>query len=194
MVDKVIAERFDLVISKGRNLLLLSSADPNRVPPEPFMEWKSQSHTLLVSIFGADHIYSTDFAKWTREGSKGLVQSGMGVLTAAAEDCAKGFTWELRERVHADIFDDYLEMAASLAEDGFTNAAAVIAGTTLEEHLRQLCQKNNIEVTVTKRNGSTEPKKASVMNDDLYKQSVYPQPEWRLIRDGLTSETIAHTS
>ncbi len=56
----------------------------------------------------------------------------------------------------------------------------MIAGTTLEEHLRQLCQKNHLDVTVTKPNGSTEPKKASVMNDDMRKQLVFPQPDWRL--------------
>ena len=144
--------------------------DPNRVPPEMFMEWKSQSLSLLISIFGANHTYSADFEKWAREGAKGFVGSGMGILTAAAEDCAKGYIWTLRERVHANVFDDYLEMAASLLSDGYMTAAAVIAGTTLEEHLRELCQKSGVKVN----------KKASVMNDDLLKQSVYPQTEWRL--------------
>jgi hypothetical protein len=77
---------------------------------------------------------------------------------------------------------DHLVMAEHLVKDGgYKDAAAVLAGSTLEEHLRKLCKKHNIATTVTKANGSTEPKKASAMNVELRTQGVYNQPEWRQV-------------
>ena len=49
------------------------------------------------------------------------------------------------ELIHADIFTGFLEMGYYLLEEGYKDPAAVLAGGTLEEHLRKLCQKNNIE-------------------------------------------------
>jgi hypothetical protein len=102
------------------------------------------------------------------------------VLLAAQEDFLHGHLWSLKERVHADLFDDYLEMSIHLLSDGYITAAAVIAGTTLEEHLRKLCQKNDIGVATIKRDGSSGAKKASVMNDELVKAEVIQKAEGRL--------------
>ena len=53
---------------------------------------------------------------------------------------------KFHELVHADIFTDFLEMADYLLEEGYKDPAAVLAGGTLEEHLRKLCHKKNIEI------------------------------------------------
>ena len=52
------------------------------------------------------------------------------------------------------------------------DAAAVIAGGTLEAHLRQLCAKHGIDVEVSTSKG-IRPKRADTMNADLAKESVY---------------------
>lgn len=182
LVDTVIAERFEIVLNKGRILLEEKAFDYSvgykqveMVPREPLAAWRSQGLTLLRTVFGPDHGYATEFDKGTADPAvlfpiASFVSVGLGVLTAAAEDHTNGYTWTLRERVHADVFDDYLEMAVALLKDGYVTAAAVIAGTTLEEHLRKLCQKHGVAIS----------KRASVMNDALLKQSVYSQAEWRL--------------
>jgi hypothetical protein len=48
------------------------------------------------------------------------------------------------------------------------NAAAVIAGSTLEVHIKQLCAKHSVS---TQSNG--KPKKADTLNADLVKASAY---------------------
>ena len=186
VVDKLIAERFEKVITKGRALQTTEAYDSDiwgKLPNgEHFGAWRSQSLALLETVFSPSHAYAKDFRAATDYKSDKLhyamlshVESGMGTLGAAAEDHANGHTWTLREHVHADVFDDFLEMAESLLNGGYVTAAAVIAGTTLEEHLRKLCQKHRVAAN----------KKASVINDALVKQAIYPLGEGRLTQGWL---------
>ncbi|MFZ0592306.1 MAG: hypothetical protein WAM39_17735, partial [Bryobacteraceae bacterium] len=75
------------------------------------------------------------------------------------------------ELVHADVFSDFLEMADHLLEQGYKDAAAVIVGSVLEEHLRKLCQKHGLGTTIN----SGAPKKADLINADLAGAMVYPK-------------------
>jgi hypothetical protein len=67
------------------------------------------------------------------------------------------------------VLADFLEMADDLQRSGYKDAAAVIAGSTLEEHLRKLATKNAI--ATEKPDGSA--RKADSMNVDLAKVPVY---------------------
>lgn len=84
-------------------------------------------------------------------------------------DLKSGWTESVIELVHAETHSDYLEMALSLLESAYKDAAAVIAGTALEVHVRALCVKHGVD---TERPDGT-PKKATVMNADLKKAGVY---------------------
>lgn len=148
--------------------------------PRPFAAWRSQCLALLRAAFGHNDTYTNSFEIDTVQKPinglpTGLItaqtaEAGLGVLQAAADDHANGCSFTVRQRVYADVFDDFLEMAAHLLDGGYTTAAAVIAGTTLEEHARKLCQKH----------GVTTGKTAAATNEALYKQSVYSQADWRL--------------
>ncbi|MGW9188095.1 hypothetical protein [Streptomyces rubiginosohelvolus] len=70
--------------------------------------------------------------------------------------------------MHADTYSDYLEMAEALLAKGYKDAAAVIAETSLEVHIRALCIKNGMTTAV-----AGKPKKATTMNADLRKAGVY---------------------
>jgi len=63
-------------------------------------------------------------------------------------------------------------MADHLLDSGYKDPAAVICGSVLEEHLRQLCIKNNIPIEV-KKNGKMKPINADQLNADLAKQNIY---------------------
>ena len=63
-------------------------------------------------------------------------------------------------------------MAEYLLEQNYKDPAAVIAGSVLEEHLRQLCDKNGIEIVI-KKNGKLKSKKADSLNSDLYRKLSY---------------------
>ncbi len=82
--------------------------------------------------------YIDQYQQWeARHNSK--IQSIMGTVDALLLDLEADYLKSLTELIHDDIFSDYLEMAESLLDDSFKDASAVIAGSTLEEHLRKLC-------------------------------------------------------
>jgi hypothetical protein len=63
-------------------------------------------------------------------------------------------------------------MAEHLLQEGYKDPAAVMIGSVLEEHLRQLCGRNNILVEVDK-GGRVSAKKADLLNADLANATVY---------------------
>lgn len=96
----------------------------------------------------------------------------IGVARSLSEDLKAGYLRSLEELVHGELFSDFLEMAAHLASTGYKDAAAVIAGSTLEAHLRQLAKRLDIEVERVTTKG-TEPKKADAVNSELAKAGAY---------------------
>jgi hypothetical protein len=89
----------------------------------------------------------------------------LGIVRGLREDYAAGYTQSVEELIHADLFTDFLDMAKELLDKGYKDAAAVIAGSTLEGHLRQLATKHSI--SVTKPDGKAE--KAEAINTALGK-------------------------
>jgi hypothetical protein len=63
-------------------------------------------------------------------------------------------------------------MSEYFIEEGYKDPAAVMTGCVLEEHLRQLCELNEIEVTFEK-DYKFITKKANLLNSELAKKNVY---------------------
>jgi len=103
-----------------------------------------------------------------------------GVLAGLYQDLKAGYLKSYSELVHADIFSDYIEMAEYLLEEGYKDPAAVITGSTLEEHLRKLCLKNGINIEIMS-SGKLRPKKADAINSELAKQGVYSKLEQKSV-------------
>ncbi len=98
-----------------------------------------------------------------------LVQMLRGILQAMRDDVAAGRLRSITEMLHADVFTDFLEQAEYLLNEGFKEAAAVLMRGVLEEHVRQLCDKNSISV----RKPDGKPKKVDTMNAELVKANAY---------------------
>ena len=75
-------------------------------------------------------------------------------------------------------------MATHLLSEGYKDAAAVIAGSTLEEHLRQLAGKHSV-TTEHAQKGRTVPKKADRLNADLAKAAAYKKLDHKNITSWL---------
>lgn len=108
-------------------------------------------------------------------------KSIMGVVKALRDDLKGGYIRSLVELVHSEVFADFLEMAQHLCEAAYKDAAAVIAGSTLESHLRSLCSKAAIPVEVQKAGGRTEPKRADAMNSELAAAGGYSKLDQKAI-------------
>jgi hypothetical protein len=101
----------------------------------------------------------------------------LAIAKALRDDLKKGWTRSVTELVHAETNDDYLEMAYELLGANYKDPSAVIAGTTLEVHVRALCVKYGIDTELA--DGSY--KKTDVMNADLKRVGVYGKMEQKQI-------------
>jgi hypothetical protein len=126
-------------------------------------------------IGGSESAYSKDVDRLLKANPPLHMHTSsiIGVAKALLEDLKAGYIRSLVEIVHGDMFSDFLEMAGHLCESGYKDAAAVIAGSTLESHIRELCHKAGIPVEIAKAAGDNAPKKAEAMNSELTAAGVY---------------------
>ena len=88
---------------------------------------------------------------------------------ALRDDIADGWLSSVTELAHADTYAGYLEMAEGLQSQGYKDAAAVIAGTSLEVHLKALATKHGLGLQAP--NGG--PKKMDAVNAELKAAGIY---------------------
>lgn len=172
-IEKFIV-RVDQLIERANEVLNSEfKVDNHRfVDNELFHSFSSGSRSFLESTFGKDHAYFKEFESSVNNATPHSAKAGLGILVAVRDEMAGGWIDSAKGLVSAEIFADFLEMADHLLEEKYKDAAAVITGSVLEEHLRQLCQKNGIDVEFV-NNGKVKPKKADLLNADLAKNAVY---------------------
>jgi hypothetical protein len=86
-----------------------------------------------------------------------------GIVEETHAAILNGHLVSYEELIHGDMFGDVLEEAEHLHSEGYKDPAAVLAGTSLELHLKKLCAKHTITVAP----------KASIINDDLKRAGAY---------------------
>lgn len=189
MIDQRLLDRIDDLISTGEDVRRSSpqgsgrpTAARDRVNGPKFWGWQSQVTSFLSRMLGASDTYTVSFIEHTRLSGLFETDVGLSILLSARQDLCDGRLSTLRELVHADLFSDFLEMAEYLMDEdhGYKDAAAVLAGGVLEEHLRQLCQRQTISIEVQTANG-TKPKKADTMNADLAAATVYNKNQQKIV-------------
>lgn len=167
-------ERLDALIKAGQQVLVTSQAPgegiigDNYVDSVMFYEWKAASLSFVSYLFGERHTHYRLLNQGCQDPCEADTLKGLGVLNAAKQDIEGGFLVSLKSLVAADLFADFIEMADHLLEAGYKDAAAVLIGGVLEEHLRRLCSANRIVLTE-----ASKPKRADRLNADLAKASVY---------------------
>ena len=102
-----------------------------------------------------------------------LIRILAGILQALRADYAADRIRTFQELVHSDLFADLLEAAEYLHGEGWKDAAAVMAGGVLEQHLRELCRKHGVDPAQP----SGKPKMLDALNADLAKASAYGKIE-----------------
>jgi hypothetical protein len=107
-----------------------------------------------------------------REFERNKPEQLAGVARSLSLDMKAGYLKSLEELIHGELFGDFLEMAQHLVESGYKDAAAVIAGSSLEAHLRQLAKRSGVPTEHTTARG-IEPKKADLLNAELVKAGAY---------------------
>ena len=139
---------------------------------ELFQEFRSSTLSFLEKTFGEKHTFYKEFEKKVKDTYKYETEEGRGILKAVKNEIEGGWIFTVKGLVSAEIFSDFLEMAEYLLKEGFKDASAVMVGSVLEEHLRQLCHKKGIPVERIK-DGKSLPKKADLLNSELTASELY---------------------
>jgi hypothetical protein len=100
-----------------------------------------------------------------------------GVLLALRSDIERDRLRTFEEMIHSALFDDLLSAAQHFVDSGHRMPAAVMAGGTLEEHLRQLAKKFGIDIVSIGKKGKPEPKGGMALNDELFKANAFSKPQ-----------------
>jgi hypothetical protein len=110
-----------------------------------------------------------------------------GNLRALRADFEAGRLRSLEELVHAEVFADFLDMCRYYLRSGHKDAAAVISGSVLEEHLRKLAIKAGVPLVDEKG----EHRKIESINAELAKASVYGGPDQKQVTASLSLRNYA---
>ena len=171
-IDQLIQKADEVIQTKEIRLIGTSNPIQPYVNEGLFHPFRSASLSFLSMTFGKDHIHYVEFNSKADQPKLHCAEIGHGILSVAREELAGGWLTTTRGLVSAEIFSNFLEMAQYLLDEECEDPATVMAGSVLEEHLGQLCQKHGISTETTKQ-GRSHPKKADVLNLDLAKKEVY---------------------
>ena len=143
---------------------------------EELQKVKTKAIAAVVRIVGKESDYYSGIdaiLKKKHINEYQVMRRIIGCTEALREDLENGYLKSLSEIVHSEVFSDYIGMSEHLLEGGYKDAAAVIVGSSLESHIRELCRKSSIPIETNTKGGKKSPKNADAMNNELYVNKIY---------------------
>jgi len=134
---------------------------------EFYKEAITQCQSLIANVYGEDSQMFERFGK--EKFVQGDLDGIKGYLNTLKYEVENDWLTSIKGLITAEVFTDFFEMAEHFLENNYKDAAAIIVGTTLENHLKQLSVVHNNPVTTD----TGKSKAASLLNDDLTKLGVY---------------------
>ena len=173
-------EQIETVIEKYRDLVKSPTPGKNKLENERII---TLCRAVVHRITGPGEPYASQLSDLlhTKKADSILIPRMIGLVQALQADLRAGYFKTAAELIHGAVFGDFLEMADHLLENGYKDAAAVVVGSTLEAHLRQLCQKFGVAIEAGDNKGNLRQKKADRMNSDLAAASAYSKPDQKHI-------------
>lgn len=136
--------------------------------------------SFIDRVYGREHSHFAEFQDCTNDSYLYHAENGLAIIRIIRDEIAGGWLFTVRGLVAAEVFADFLEMAEHLLESGYKDPAAVMGGSVLEEHLRQLCNKHAIAINEQK-NEKQVPKKADRLNAELAAATAYSKLDQKQI-------------
>ena len=169
-------EQIDAVIEKYRDLIKSPKPGKNKLENERII---TLCRAVVHRVAGPGEPYAAQLSDLLhpKRADSILIPRIIGLVQALQADLRAGYLKTASELIHGEVFGDFLEMGDHLLENGYKDAAAVVAGSTLEAHLRQLCQKFGVAIETKDSKGDLRPKKADRMNSDLVVASAYKKTD-----------------
>ncbi|NJM43360.1 MAG: hypothetical protein HC858_04165 [Brachymonas sp.] len=175
----VLLQQLDSVLAYKEDLLKSSPCSFGDLTGVPFHDIR-KGITLAIAVIERIGGQDSPYAKQVKNieiqtqqfDLQFMAMELFGVVEALRSDVASGYLLSVKELIHGELFTDFLDMAEHLLNEGYKDASAVIAGSSLEAHLKKLCVKHSISLTTASSSGS-KPKKADGINADLAIAQAY---------------------
>ena len=145
-----------------------------------FNQMRSGTLSFLKNLFEEGHPFYKEFNRKVESSTPSHTVIAIGILMAVKQEIDGGWIFTMKGLVSAEIFSDFLEMADHLLHEGYKDPSAVMIGSVLEEHLRQLCIRNGIP-TEADKGGKSIPKKADLLNTELASLNIYNKLDQKTI-------------
>ena len=149
MMTEDILKRIDELIGLGNAMLAAiipatqySSAS---VDNGKFRGFRSASLSFLERIFGASQTYYKEFIEHVTINWPSHNEVGINILQAAKEEIEGGWLFTVEGQVSAEIFADFIALAKEALDDN-KDVAAVLACAALEDALKRVAIKENLDV------------------------------------------------
>lgn len=172
-IDERIAEKFKALLGEGKEILQRSGWNGQQyqrsIDAVAYMRFRTEALNLIKRSCGEDSDHYQQLKTLAEDKSIALnsyyFKDCYGVLEAAYRDYKGGMIFQVRAMVAAEVFDDFLEQAEHLFEQGFHVPAASLAGAVLEDMLRKLSEAKGISVS--------DKSSIDKLNTELAKAGIY---------------------
>ena len=177
-MDKVLAEKYikhlDSIVELYEDFRKFESQIVETGP----IAIVTRGTNVIQNICGKDSVYCkqiqevSDIEKYSYEHQAEFIT---GIVIAVRGELQDGYLSSLTSLIHGEVFKNYLDMAIHLFSEGYEDAAAVIAGSTLETQLRLLAKRNGIFIfkEEEKYKGKKIHKSFAKLNQELKNSSAY---------------------
>ena len=198
--NSAMTPKFDQVLKRLQTLIgkadyLLANVQQDReyvkskeqreiVDPFAFAQFRTASLHFIETTLGKDTQYHHTFWQQCQTNAPYHVKIGKAILEELMSELNSSWLWTTHGIATAEVYADFLEMAEGLLDAEYKDAAAVMIGGVLEEHLRRLCVRNGIATTYEK-DGKTCTKKADTMNSELASDGVYGKLDQKWVTTAL---------
>jgi len=135
--------------------------------------FRSASLSFIKNLYDETHPFYKEFEESVKGQAYYETESGINILLAIKSELENDWLISIKQVVSAEIFSDFFEMSKYLLDLKYKDAAAVMIGSVLEEHLRLLCKNNLIDIDFVNKKNETIHKKADTLNADLMKAEIY---------------------
>ncbi len=155
MTTNEILKRFDELIGLGNEIL--STKIPYRgiegcwmVNFSKYIGFRSASLSFLEQIFGRGHSYYNAFNLHMETtntiNNPRCAEVGINILQTAKNEIEGGWLFTIEGQISAEIFADFIALAKKALDEN-KDVAAVLACAAIEDALKRLAMKENIDVS-----------------------------------------------
>lgn len=162
------------------------------VNEQQFHDFRISALSYLSRVFGEGSTSYQSFKTEVTHATGSRTKRGIGILTAAKRELQGDWLETTSGTISSDTLMDMIQLARMQLDQNNIGAAAIIAGTILEKHLRNICLARGVAVN-NEIQGKVIPKKGLQLTGEAYKKKVYGRKENKEIISWLELSNTAAT-